>query len=338
MLRGRPQLYALRVPLRTHAALERLTGAERDVLLWLSRGGSNERVARARGVAVRTLCQQVASIFDKLGVHSRAELAWILADVDLGSAGVLHRSAPRRAMQDRVPNVLVAEDHAPLLEELATDLELAGMLVECARSLEEVRRALHASRFDAAVLDIRLGSDSALDVLRDASPTCPVVLLSNVADLEEAIEGLMLGAYEFVDKSAGPEVLRVAIADAITSGPALTPAPPPIGPLLVVSPDEEARVIVEGLLEGRLRFAGTLDYSARHHLFAAQAGAPLNNRQRLVVGRLACDVSQREIAAELGISNATLVNDISRALDALGVRDRGSLIGILAPITHLWPQ
>lgn len=51
-----------------------LTDAEREVTLLLMSGASNAEIAKARGCAVRTVCNQVQSLFRKLGVSSRTEL------------------------------------------------------------------------------------------------------------------------------------------------------------------------------------------------------------------------------------------------------------------------
>lgn len=56
------------------AAPPRLTPAERAVLELLLRGASNADIARQRRSSVRTVANQVASVFRKYGVHSRAEL------------------------------------------------------------------------------------------------------------------------------------------------------------------------------------------------------------------------------------------------------------------------
>lgn len=53
----------------------RLSPAEREVVALLLQGRDNASIARERGTAVRTIANQVASIFAKLGVHSRSELA-----------------------------------------------------------------------------------------------------------------------------------------------------------------------------------------------------------------------------------------------------------------------
>lgn len=58
--------------------LSSLSAAERDVTCRLLDGHGNERIARDRGTAVRTVANQVASIFRKLNVSSRSELSALL--------------------------------------------------------------------------------------------------------------------------------------------------------------------------------------------------------------------------------------------------------------------
>lgn len=55
-----------------------VTAAELAVLALAAAGLSNAETAARRGVSPRTVANQMASIFRKLGVHSRLELqAWI---------------------------------------------------------------------------------------------------------------------------------------------------------------------------------------------------------------------------------------------------------------------
>ena len=56
------------------AALPTLTRAERSVLDGLLRGVSLARIARGRRRSAATVKNQAASIYRKLGVHSRSEL------------------------------------------------------------------------------------------------------------------------------------------------------------------------------------------------------------------------------------------------------------------------
>jgi DNA-binding NarL/FixJ family response regulator len=57
----------------------RLTAAEREVAESVARGASNAQIARERGRSVNTIAKQIASVFRKLRVHSRLELARALS-------------------------------------------------------------------------------------------------------------------------------------------------------------------------------------------------------------------------------------------------------------------
>lgn len=52
----------------------RLSSAEQAVVAAIFAGKSNADIAKERGTSVRTVANQVASIFRKLGVKSRAQL------------------------------------------------------------------------------------------------------------------------------------------------------------------------------------------------------------------------------------------------------------------------
>lgn len=60
------------------ATLAGLTPAEQQVARHAASGASNAEIARERGVSLRTVTNQLASVFDKLGVRSRAGLAALL--------------------------------------------------------------------------------------------------------------------------------------------------------------------------------------------------------------------------------------------------------------------
>ena len=55
--------------------VEGLSAAEKEVLVLLLNDHDNASISDARGTSTRTTANQVASIFKKLGVGSRAELA-----------------------------------------------------------------------------------------------------------------------------------------------------------------------------------------------------------------------------------------------------------------------
>ncbi|HUS29382.1 MAG TPA: helix-turn-helix transcriptional regulator [Kofleriaceae bacterium] len=69
----------------TAETLAALTAAERAVACDAAAGLSNAAIAKKRKRAVRTIANQLASIYRKLGVVSRAELALLV----LGAADLL---------------------------------------------------------------------------------------------------------------------------------------------------------------------------------------------------------------------------------------------------------
>jgi DNA-binding NarL/FixJ family response regulator len=60
---------------RSDGAGHRLTEAEQDIIRQIAEGRSNSEIARSRRTSPRTIANQVTSIYRKLGVRSRRELA-----------------------------------------------------------------------------------------------------------------------------------------------------------------------------------------------------------------------------------------------------------------------
>lgn len=76
---GTAEVVVLSYPVAAQAELSRLTTAESEIVSLLVRGCSNAEIAAHRGTTVRTVSKQVDSVYKKLGVHSRAELALAVA-------------------------------------------------------------------------------------------------------------------------------------------------------------------------------------------------------------------------------------------------------------------
>ena len=73
-LEGRPVL-VLAYSLPSLPSFPQLTKAEAELARQLLLGASNREIAKSRGTSRFTVANQIASIFRKLEVHSRAELA-----------------------------------------------------------------------------------------------------------------------------------------------------------------------------------------------------------------------------------------------------------------------
>ncbi len=72
---GEAEFLVLSYPAAVPALPESLTTTEQAITAGLLAGLSNREIALSRGVAVRTVANQVASVLRKAGVRSRFELA-----------------------------------------------------------------------------------------------------------------------------------------------------------------------------------------------------------------------------------------------------------------------
>jgi DNA-binding NarL/FixJ family response regulator len=70
---GGEEVVVFSVPLSSPALPLSLSAAERDVAVDVLEGLSNAEIAKARSTSERTVANQVASVFRKLGVRSRSE-------------------------------------------------------------------------------------------------------------------------------------------------------------------------------------------------------------------------------------------------------------------------
>lgn len=73
--------HALPKPAPRGDALRRLTAREREVLSYLRLGYTNQQIGVALGTRERTVRNQLSSIYEKLGVATRAEAVGLLARV-----------------------------------------------------------------------------------------------------------------------------------------------------------------------------------------------------------------------------------------------------------------
>lgn len=110
--------------------------------------------------------------------------------------------------------ILVVEDQKKIAEFIRKGLEEHGFRVEVCRTGEDGIDRARAEPFDAMVLDIMLPGRDGLSVLRelrDRRVAMPVILLTARDGLEERVEGLNLGADDYLAKPFYVEELAARI-------------------------------------------------------------------------------------------------------------------------------
>jgi two-component system, NarL family, response regulator DesR len=185
--------------------------------------------------------------------------------------------------------VLLAEDQAMVRGALAAllirepDIEIVA---EVARGDEVVGAAL-ATRPDIALLDIEMpGSDglTAAQALREALPTCHSVILTTFGRSGYLHRAMESGAVGFLLKDAPASELAVALRRVMAGE-------------LVVDPDLALAALSEG-------------------------NNPLTPRERDVLSASLFGASLAEIAAQLYLSEGTVRNHLSTAMQKLSAQNR----------------
>ena len=111
------------------------------------------------------------------------------------------------------PTLLVVEDDDFLRERLARAFTERGFLVQGAASVSEARR-LSEDAPEYAVVDLRIGDDSGLDVLRTLlakDPATRVVVLTGYGSIATAVEAMRLGAVHYLTKPADADQILAAL-------------------------------------------------------------------------------------------------------------------------------
>lgn len=106
--------------------------------------------------------------------------------------------------------VLLVDDEQQFVEVLAERLEARGFSVRTAVSGDEGLVKLREQEADVVILDMQMPGRDGVDSLREIkriSPLIEVIMLTGHATIDSGIQGLKLGAYDYLMKPAETEDL-----------------------------------------------------------------------------------------------------------------------------------
>jgi len=114
--------------------------------------------------------------------------------------------------------VLVVDDEKDFVEATVKRLKKRGIDAEGALSGERALELMKEKRFDVVLLDIKMpGGMDGIETLREIKKIAPiteVILLTGHASVESSIEGLKLGAFDYLLKPMKLEDLIKKLAEA----------------------------------------------------------------------------------------------------------------------------
>jgi len=113
--------------------------------------------------------------------------------------------------------VLLVDDEAEFIEQLSERLKLRDYDVTSCLSGEAAVEKIKAYNFDVVILDVAMpGIDGteALRQIKKIKPLTEVIMLTGHATVESAIEGMKLGAFDYLMKPCETEALLKKINSA----------------------------------------------------------------------------------------------------------------------------
>jgi two-component system response regulator FixJ len=192
-------------------------------------------------------------------------------------------------------HVALIDDDEAVLDSLRLYLERKGLKVSCFGSADRFLAARNrADPFDCIVADVRMPGMSGLDLVRHLGrepAIVPVILITGHGDIDMAVAAVKLGAFDFIEKPFNESRLLESIQHALDQ----------------IRREQQSSAELSELRE---RFHG------------------LSERQRQVMDLAVQGLSNKEIAARLGISPRTV--EIHRAwmMERIGARNLVDLIHI----------
>jgi len=114
-------------------------------------------------------------------------------------------------------NVLLVDDEEEFVSTLAERLRLRNIQAEIATDGVEALQRIDADPPEVVVLDVMMPRLGGLEVLRQISkahPTIQVILLTGRGSTKEGIEGMRLGAFDYLIKPVKIEELIEKMSEA----------------------------------------------------------------------------------------------------------------------------
>lgn len=113
--------------------------------------------------------------------------------------------------------VLIVDDEEDLVQALEERLNLRGIKATGVTSGADALGLIHTEPYDVLLVDVRMPGIGGLQVIRQVKaelPSLEVILLTGHGSVEDAEEGMRLGAFEYLTKPVNIddliEVLRQA--------------------------------------------------------------------------------------------------------------------------------
>ena len=125
---------------------------------------------------------------------------------------------PERRSRSENIQVLVVDDEPDIRELLDLTLARMGLACHCAGSVAEAKRYLEAGRYQLCLTDMRLPDGEGIELVRHIGEHCqdlPVAVITAHGSMENAVQALKAGAFDYLAKPVSLDQLRALVKSAI---------------------------------------------------------------------------------------------------------------------------
>jgi DNA-binding NtrC family response regulator len=99
--------------------------------------------------------------------------------------------------------VLVVDDEKVILRIIAAELEEMGCIVDLSSDGEDASKKILNKKYDLAVLDVNLPKINGITLLKKIKETSPdtfVIMMTAYGSINNAVEAMRIGAYDYLTK------------------------------------------------------------------------------------------------------------------------------------------
>ncbi|MCT4632394.1 MAG: sigma-54 dependent transcriptional regulator [Firmicutes bacterium] len=115
-------------------------------------------------------------------------------------------------------NILVVDDEINIVKVIREELRSEGFIVDVAYDGNEASEKIKGNRYDVVILDIRMPKKGGIQVLKEIkinNPDIIVIIMTAYGSIENAVEAMKVGAYDYLTKPFDSSELTTKIHQAL---------------------------------------------------------------------------------------------------------------------------
>ncbi len=116
--------------------------------------------------------------------------------------------------------ILLVDDEVPFVETMTKRLNKRGLQVISSLSGEKALKMIDSNRnLDVVILDVKMPGMDGIQTLQEIKkhfPLLEIIMLTGHATVESAVEGMKLGAYDYLMKPCDIDELISKVQEAVT--------------------------------------------------------------------------------------------------------------------------